>query len=129
MPRVGRHFHTYKVSKRFDQDISAVCGAYCVTVEGGKVTQARIAYGGMAATPKRAVACESALEGSVWSEATVENAMRALERDFEPMSDMRASADYRMAVAKNLLRRMYLETADAPGPLHVLAPHVLTYAG
>ncbi len=128
-PRAGRHFHTYKVSKRFDQDISAVCGAYCVTVEGGKVTQARIAYGGMAATPKRAVACEAALEGSVWSEATVENAMRALERDFEPMSDMRASADYRMAVAKNLLRRMYLETADAPGPLHVLAPHVLTYAG
>jgi xanthine dehydrogenase small subunit len=124
-PRGGRHFHTYKVSKRFDQDISAVCGAYCVTLEGGKVIEARIAYGGMAATPKRAVACEGALEGGAWTESTVESAMRALERDFEPMSDMRASADYRMAVAKNLLRRMYLETVEAPGPLHVLAPHVL----
>jgi xanthine dehydrogenase small subunit len=120
-PRAGRHFHTYKVSKRFDQDISAVCGAYCVTVEGGKVTEARVAYGGMAATPKRAVACEGALEGGEWNEGAVERAMLALERDYAPMSDMRASADYRLAVAKNLLRRMYLETAEAPGPLHVLA--------
>lgn len=120
-PRQGRHFHTYKVSKRFDQDISAVCGAYCVTVEGGRVTEARIAYGGMAATPKRAVACEGALEGGPWNESAIEQAMRALERDYAPMSDMRASADYRMAVAKNLLRRMYMETAAASGPLHVLA--------
>jgi xanthine dehydrogenase small subunit len=123
-PRAGRHFHTYKVSKRFDQDISAVCGAYCVTIERGRVAEARVAYGGMAATPKRAVACEGVLEGGEWSEAAVERAMLALERDYAPMSDMRASAGYRMAVAKNLLRRMYLETAGAPGPLHVLA-----YAG
>jgi xanthine dehydrogenase small subunit len=123
-PRAGRHFHTYKVSKRFDQDISAVCGGYCVTVEGGTVTEARIAYGGMAATPKRAIACEAALEGSAWSEGTIEAAMRALEHDYAPMSDMRASADYRMVVAKNLLRRMFMEMVGAPGPLHVLA-----YAG
>ena len=119
-PRAGRHFHTYKISKRFDQDISAVCGGYAVTVEGGRVSKARIAYGGMAATPKRAAACEAALEGAVWSEDAVERAMHALEHDFTPMSDMRASADYRMVVAKNLLRRMYLESAAAPGPLHVL---------
>jgi xanthine dehydrogenase small subunit len=120
-PRQGRHFHTYKVSKRFDQDISAVCGAYCVTVEGGTVTEARIAYGGMASTPKRAMACEGALKGGPWTESALAQAMQALERDYAPMSDMRASAGYRMAVAKNLLRRMYMETAAAPGPLHVLA--------
>jgi xanthine dehydrogenase small subunit len=95
-----------------------------VTVEGGTVTEARIAYGGMAATPKRAIACEAALEGSAWSEGTIEAAMRALEHDYAPMSDMRASADYRMVVAKNLLRRMFMEMVGAPGPLHVLA-----YAG
>ena len=126
-PRAGRHFHTYKVSKRFDQDISAVCGAYCVSVEGGRVREARIAYGGMAATPKRAVACEAALEGGEWSAGTVERAMQALASDFTPMSDMRASADYRMLIAKNLLQRMYMETAapaetaDAAPPHHVLA--------
>ncbi|HUT51658.1 MAG TPA: xanthine dehydrogenase small subunit [Alphaproteobacteria bacterium] len=123
-PRSGRHFHTYKVSKRFDQDISAVCGAYCVSIEGGRVREARIAYGGMAATSKRAVACEAALEGGEWSAGTVAQAMRALEKDFTPMSDMRASADYRMMVAKNLLQRMYLETAvpaRAAMPLQVLA--------
>jgi len=125
-PRAGRHFHTYKISKRFDQDISAVCGGFCVSVEGGWVREARVAYGGMAATPKRAVACEAALEGGEWSAATVERAMRALEKDFTPMSDMRASAEYRMVVAKNLLHRMYLDTATPAGPATPL--HVLAYA-
>ncbi len=120
LPRADRHFHTYKVSKRFDQDISAVCGAFAITLTGGRIGEARICYGGMAATPRRAARCEAVLLGKPWGESAIEDATRALERDFAPLSDMRASAGYRMAVAKNLLRRMYFETAGAPGPCHVL---------
>jgi len=120
-PKADRHFHTWKISKRFDQDISAVCGAFALTLEGSKIGEARVAFGGMAATPKRAVACEAALTGHDWNEATVLAAAEALERDFQPLSDMRASAAYRMTVAKNLLRRLHMETAGQPGPLHVLS--------
>ncbi|MDH4108346.1 MAG: xanthine dehydrogenase small subunit [Gammaproteobacteria bacterium] len=100
---------SYKVSKRFDQDISAVCGAFRLRFSGDRVTEARVAYGGMAATPARALDCESALAGAVFDEAAVEQAMQALARDYEPISDMRASAAYRMRIAANLLRRLYLE--------------------
>ncbi len=101
-------FATWKVSKRFDQDISAVCGAWRVRLDGDAVESARVAYGGMAATPRRALACERALEGARWSEGTVHAAMDALDADFSPIDDMRASAGYRRTVARNLLLRFYL---------------------
>jgi xanthine dehydrogenase small subunit len=103
---------TYKISKRFDQDISAVCGAFRIVVDRGRVTDARIAYGGMAATPKRAAAAERALSGREWNEAAVETAMAALADDYAPITDMRASGRYRKSVARNLLYRFWLETSD-----------------
>jgi xanthine dehydrogenase small subunit len=104
----------HKVSKRFDQDITAVCGAFDIAVEGGMVTAARLAYGGMAGVPKRARAAEAALVGAPWTEGAVRNAMAALDADFTPLDDMRASAGYRMTVARNLLLRHFVETT-APG--------------
>lgn len=106
---------TYKLSKRFDQDISAVCAAFACILDGGKVINARLAYGGMAATPKRAVQAEAVLQGQAWNETNVKAAMLALTQDYAPLSDMRASADYRMKTAQNLLYRYWLETRpDAP---------------
>ncbi len=107
-PEPGTRFAVYKVSKRFDQDISALCGAFAVTVDRGAVTKARLAYGGMAATPKRAARAEAALLGQAWSEAALRRAMAALQEDFTPLSDMRASAAYRMACAQNLLYKFWL---------------------
>jgi xanthine dehydrogenase small subunit len=103
---------SYKVSKRFDQDITAVCGAYRVRLEGTRVVEARVAYGGMAATPSRASGAEQILEGAEWTEQTVREAMAALDFDFEPIADMRASKDYRKLVAHNLLYRFFLETSE-----------------
>jgi xanthine dehydrogenase small subunit len=101
--RADWHFWTRKVAKRFDQDISAVVGAFAVRVEGGMVRDVRIAYGGMAATPKRALAAEAALLGAPWGGASVAEAADALDRDYVPIGDMRASAGYRRLVARNLL--------------------------
>ena len=110
LPAEDTRLACYKISKRFDQDISALCGCFNVTVADGTVNAARIAYGGMAATPKRAANVERALIGAPWAEATIETAIPAFEADFTPLTDMRASADYRMAAAKNLLRRYFLES-------------------
>jgi xanthine dehydrogenase small subunit len=110
LPEDGARLRCHKVSKRFDQDITAVLGCFDVAVEGGAVTAARLAYGGMAGVPKRAAAAEAALIGQPWTEASVRAAMAALERDFTPMSDQRASAAYRLTVAKNLLLRHFIET-------------------
>lgn len=110
-----QRFRCYKVAKRFDQDISAVCGAFMVTLEGGIVRAIRIGFGGVAATPARARNAEAALIGKPWTEAAVHAAMTALESDFTPISDMRASAGYRRTVAANLLFKCFLETnAKAP---------------
>ena len=106
----GRHFRSYKIAKRYDQDISSVCGAYWVQLEAGAVADARICYGGMAAVPQRASLCEAALRGRAWNETTVETAVEALSGDYQPLTDMRASAAYRRRVAGNLLKRFYLET-------------------
>lgn len=103
-------FRAYKISKRFDQDISALCAAFAFDIADGHVHSARIAFGGMAATPKRARACEAALTYAPWTIATVESAMAVLAKDFTPISDMRASADYRMRAAKNLLMKAFLES-------------------
>jgi xanthine dehydrogenase small subunit len=110
----------YKISKRFDQDISAVLGAFHLRLIDGAVADARIAFGGMAATPKRAAACERAIIGQPWTEATVEIGQEALAADFTPLTDMRASAAYRMTIARNLLRKAWLETAGGAGPTRVL---------
>ena len=99
----------YKLSKRFDQDISAVLGAFNVTVVDGVVTEARIAFGGMAATPKRASHVEVALVGQPWSSETISAAQAEFDKDFTPMSDMRASDLYRLESARNLLARYYAE--------------------
>ena len=100
----------YKLSKRFDQDISAVCGCFNVTVEGGVVTAARVAFGGMAGVPKRAAAVEAALLGQPWSEATIAAAQGAFAQDFTPLSDMRASAGYRLRAAEGMLMRYFRES-------------------
>jgi len=109
IPRQPDRLKCYKISKRFDQDISALCGCFNITVTDGTVTDARIAFGGMAGTPKRARAVESALIGQPWTQDTVQAALPAFANDYKPMSDMRASADYRMISARNLLVRYILE--------------------
>jgi xanthine dehydrogenase small subunit len=103
----------YKISKRSDQDISAVLGAFSIVVANDVVTSARIAFGGMASTPKRATACEAALVGNKFDMNTITNAMQAMDNDFTPLSDMRASASYRMQVAKNLLKKCYIDSGGA----------------
>ena len=107
----GEHFATYKISKRREEDISALCGAFRVFVsDAGVVGMARIAFGGMAATPKRAKAVEAALVGKPWTLETVEAAVAAFAEDYQPISDMRASAEYRLLTAQNLLLRFFHET-------------------
>ncbi len=110
LPQADRHFRTYKLAKRFDQDISAVCAAFSLRLEGDIVRDARIAFGGMAATSKRAPLAEAALNGRAWDETALNEAMRALQEDYRPLTDMRASSAYRMKTAQNLLRRFWLET-------------------
>jgi xanthine dehydrogenase small subunit len=120
-PAAGTYFRCYKISKRFDQDISAVCAAFRIDLDGERVASARIAFGGMAATPKRAAAAEAALTGKRLSEETVEAAVEALAADYAPISDMRASADYRMRVARNLLLKCFIEWRQG-APVRVLTP-------
>jgi xanthine dehydrogenase small subunit len=103
----------YKLSKRFDQDISAVCGGFNVTVEHGTVAEARIAFGGLAGTPKRATNVEAALTGQPWSQATIDAACARFGEDFTPLTDMRASASYRLETATNMLRRYFGEMSGA----------------
>ncbi|ETX27148.1 xanthine dehydrogenase small subunit [Roseivivax isoporae] len=109
LPAQAPRLRVWKLSKRFDQDISAVCGAFDITVSDGVVTAARIAFGGMAGIPKRAFAVEAALAGKPWTEATVAAARDAFAEDFEPLSDMRASAAYRLEAARNMLARYLAE--------------------
>ncbi|MCC8395098.1 xanthine dehydrogenase small subunit [Paraburkholderia sp. MMS20-SJTR3] len=106
-------FRTYKVAKRYDQDISAVCAAFALHIGDDRtIRAARVAFGGMAATPKRAAHAEAVLDGASWDEATARRAMDALAADYQPLTDMRASSAYRLKVARNLLWRFYLETRD-----------------
>jgi xanthine dehydrogenase small subunit len=112
----GLVLRAYKLSKRRDQDISAVFAAFALKLDNGRVASARIGCGGVAATPKRAVAAEAALAGAPWTAATAEAAARALEGEFAPIDDMRASAAYRRRALGNLMRRLWLETG-APAPV------------
>jgi xanthine dehydrogenase small subunit len=124
----------YKLSKRFDCDISAVCAGLWIELDGDTVKHVRLAFGGMAATVQRAAGAEAALRGQPWTQATVDAAKAALASDFTPLSDMRASADYRRQVTQNLLQRFWLETRrDAPlssaeTSVWSVMPHVLTTA-
>ena len=109
IPRQPDTLRCYKISKRFDQDISAVCGCFNLSVERGAIASARIAFGGMAGTPKRAAHVEAALKGQPFTQATIDTAKAAFEQDYTPMSDMRASAEYRLQVAQGMLQRFFYE--------------------
>jgi len=113
LPGDGVVVHSHKLSKRFDQDISAVCTAYRLELDGERVTDFRMACGGMAATVRRAAQTEAAVIGQPWNEATIAQARDALAADFTPISDMRASAGYRLRATRNLLTRFFLETTGS----------------
>ncbi|MCE1184147.1 MAG: xanthine dehydrogenase small subunit [Rhodocyclales bacterium] len=115
-PGLTRHFRSYKVAKRLDQDISAVAAGLAVHLDDeGLIRRARLAFGGMAATPRRAAACEAAMLGRPWTPDTVRLGMAALREDFAPFSDVRATRSYRLSVAANLLQRFWLETSGGGG--------------
>jgi len=109
LPTKNQQFRVYKISKRYDQDISTVCGAFMVEVNGNKISDAKIAYGGMAATPKRCGQAEAILIGNSLDAETLKAAKQAITETFTPMSDMRGSAEYRALVAANLLERFALD--------------------
>ncbi|RZU02446.1 xanthine dehydrogenase small subunit [Rivibacter subsaxonicus] len=108
----------YKLSKRYDCDISGLCAGFALRLDAqGSVAHVRLAFGGMAATVRRARSAEAALPGQPWTEATLEAAVTALAADFKPLTDLRASSGYRQRTAANLLRRLWLETrVEAPLP-------------
>jgi xanthine dehydrogenase small subunit len=117
-PLEDSHFAVYKITKRRDEDISALCGAFSLSLDSdGHVEDIRIAFGGMAATPKRAARVEGMLVGKPWNWTTISAVRDAFEEDYQPLTDWRATAEYRMLTAKNLLTRFFLETAGAPAQL------------
>ena len=120
LPQPDWRFFAYKISKRFDQDITACLGAFHVRIEDGRCRDIRLCFGGMAATPKRAAQAEAALRGGTWSPVAIERAAAALAADFQPISDMRASAGYRLRVAQNLLRKLYVESTAPEAETRVL---------
>jgi xanthine dehydrogenase small subunit len=115
-PKADQIFKCYKISKRVDDDISAVMGAFLITLSGNHIISVRIAFGGMAATPKRALKTETALIGK-----SLHEALAVILDDYTPLSDMRASAEYRSTVANSLLQKALLE-ADGAENMRVLAP-------
>lgn len=110
LPLPGEHIASYKLSKRYDQDISAVCVTLRLALDKGRVSLIRMAYGGLAATAKRAACAEATLLGQAWTQQTVDQACEALARDFQPLSDLRASSGYRLQTARNLLQQFYLQS-------------------
>jgi xanthine dehydrogenase small subunit len=118
-PQPGEQLACYKLSRRFEQDISAVCVAIALTVEAGLIRKARVGFGGMAATPSRAPRVEAALTGQPFSRSTFEAAMAAVADDFDPISDLRASRDYRLRTAAHCLLRFWLEHGEPGRPVRV----------
>ena len=108
-----------KISKRRDQDISTVCAAYRLSIENGRIGEVRLAFGGLAETPRRAYAAEAVLQGQVPAPALFAAAGDRLGEDFRPISDWRGSAAYRSAVAKNLLQRLGLRVTEPSVPLEL----------
>ncbi len=123
IPRLsqGQRFVAYKLSKRFDQDISAVIAAFRLELDRGRLAGFRAAYGGMAATPKRATALEAALTGRMWRPESLIDVDRVIARDFQPIDDVRATAAYRLRAAANLVRRLQAETGVGPVPVRLEA--------
>lgn len=118
LPKAAPALRCYKISKRFDQDISAVCGCFNVTIADGIVRDARIAFGGMAGTPHRARSVETALIGAEWTSDTITTAAAQFGADYTPLSDMRASATYRLEVARNLLHRYFADLGGQSVSVH-----------
>jgi xanthine dehydrogenase small subunit len=127
-PAPGSRFRAYKITKRFDQDISAVLGAFMLRMDGDLIAEARLAFGGMAGTPARATNAELALRGQTLGEASIEAARAALEKDFKPLDDFRASAWYRMRVAQNLLTRLHLELTEPGVETRLVGDRALAHA-
>lgn len=122
LPVASDLFSTYKISKRFDQDISAVCGAFYLRLSDeppAVIKEAKICFGGMAGTPARAAAVERALEGKDWNETEILQAAELFEQDYTPLSDMRASDSYRLLLCRNLLRRFYLESQSGVAAVRI----------
>ena len=122
LPQRGEQLVAYKLSKRFDCDISALACGLWLRRDGDQVADVRLAFGGMAATVCRAPRAEAALRGQNFSEKSMQAAMAALASDYQPMSDHRASASHRLRSARNLLWRFWLET----GPAQPLSPQLLS---
>ncbi len=127
LPAAGQHYAVYKLSKRFDQDVSAVCAGFCIRLQDGKVAEARICFGGMAGTPLRAKTTEQTLLGQPWNEDAMAEilaqARAALAEDYSPLTDWRASQEYRLLAAQNLLQRFFLETTSA-APAQLCSPRL-----
>ena len=128
IPRPSGLFRCYKISKRFDQDISAVLGAFQLELKAGKIVSAKVAFGGMAGTPMRAARCEAVLSGAELNSETIASAKAALDQDFTPMSDARASLNYRRMAARNLLERLFIESQNSRLPLGLADRRVLESA-
>ncbi len=121
-PQPGWQVRAYKLSKRFDCDISALSAGLAIALDGDTVKAARLCFGGMAATVRHAERAEAAIVGKAWTQATVQTAMEAMVEDFKPLTDMRASAEYRLQAARNLLQRFWLETRSTdPLPASALS--------
>lgn len=115
----AQYFKAYKISKRIDDDISAVLAVFAVDIQDGKMTRVRVAFGGMAAIPKRARNCEKALSGQPLNENVIATACEQLSKDFQPLSDVRASASYRLQLAQNLLKKCFHEITQPEIPTRV----------
>lgn len=116
-----QHYAAYKIAKRFDQDISTVAAAFRLLHKSQQVTEIRMAFGGVAATPVRAVKTEAVCQDKIWNEELVEKAAKTLAEEITPLTDFRGSSDYRQKLAANLLRRFFLETQGGVQPLQVFA--------
>jgi xanthine dehydrogenase small subunit len=123
-----RILRCYKVSKRFDQDITASLGAFALTLAGDEVEDIRICFGGMAPVPKRARQAEAALRGKQWTQENIEAVCWVLSEDYTPISDMRASARYRLRVAQNLLRKFFIETTSPEARTRIVAERRAAHA-
>lgn len=119
-PKAHHIVHISKLSRRFDSDISAVCGAIRLSVIDTRIVDARVAFGGMAATPRRARACEAALLGEPFDQPTIERAAAALVEDFSPLTDVRGTSAYRTQAAANIIRRMWYRAQDQASDLLTL---------
>jgi len=127
-PTHGQTLKLYKISKRIDDDISAVLAAFFIEQDSQQnITNVRLAFGGMAAIPKRAPAAEAVLQGNCLTDETVKQAKIALATDFQPMSDVRASDKYRMTVSQNLIEKCYLELKSV-NARQVIETRVVNYA-